>query len=208
MLRTLNVSYGYENGKNFDFPDIRLDRNERLLISGNSGVGKSTLLNLLGLILAPKSGQIEINGQLTSSIKANELPRFRAEHVGFVFQKPYFVQSLNVLDNLVLAGFLAKKGKNTELARKLAGELGITDLLGKKTMSLSGGEQQRVSIARALMNAPGLVLADEPTSALDDTNTDSVYELLSTQCIAYGAALIVVSHDQRLKTKIEKQLTL
>jgi lipoprotein-releasing system ATP-binding protein len=208
MIITKEINYKYENGKSFSFPNINLNEKEILLIHGNSGVGKTTLLNLLGLLLRPKTGEIRINDNITNDINDSELPKFRAANVGIIYQKSYFVQSLSVMDNLILATYFGNGKSNTAFAKKLAEQLGFTALLDKKTMSLSGGEQQRISIARALMNTPSLVLADEPTSALDDENTEIVFDLLKSQCKATGAALIIVSHDQRLKAKIKNQLAL
>jgi lipoprotein-releasing system ATP-binding protein len=208
MIITKDIGYEYENGKSFTFPDIRLEKNQTLLIHGNSGVGKTTFLNLLGLLLKSSKGQIEIDQVNVNTISDSNLPGFRAKHVGIIYQKSYFVSSLSVLDNLLLASYLGNKHEGKDLALKLADNLGFSELLHKKTMSLSGGEQQRVSIARALMNAPSLVLADEPTSALDDENTEKVFELLEKQCKATNAALIIVSHDQRLKSKITNQMAL
>jgi lipoprotein-releasing system ATP-binding protein len=208
MIITKDLGYEYDNGKSFTFPDIKLEKNQTLLIHGNSGVGKTTFLNLLGLLIKPAKGHIEIDKIDIKTIGDANLPTFRAKHVGIIYQKAYFVTSLSVLDNLLLASYLGKNTAGKELALKLAKELGFESLLNKKTMSLSGGEQQRVSIARALMNAPSIVLADEPTSALDDENTEKVFELLEKQCIATNAALIIVSHDQRLKSKINNQIAL
>ncbi len=208
MIKSRNVRYEYVDGKLFSFPDIDLKAAETMLIHGDSGVGKTTLLNLLGLLIRPKEGHIYINDIETSVISEAELPQFRAKHVGLVYQKSYFVESLTVLDNLLLASYFGKNTEGKKTARNLADSLGFSELLLKKTMSLSGGEQQRVSIARALMNKPTLVLADEPTSALDDGNTEAVFNLLEGQCRENGAALICVSHDQRLKSKITNQVAL
>ncbi len=208
MINTKNVGYSYENGKLFSFPDIDLNAAETLLIHGDSGVGKTTFLNLLGLLIRPKEGKICISNIDTTSVNEKSLPQFRAKHIGIIYQKSYFVESLTVLDNLLLASYFGKNVHGIVYANKLAESLGFRDLLHKKTMSLSGGEQQRVSIARALMNRPSLVLADEPTSALDDSNTEAVFNLLEAQCKENGAALICVSHDQRLKSKIVNQVAL
>jgi lipoprotein-releasing system ATP-binding protein len=208
MIKTKGLQYSYENGKRFEFPNINLAKNENLLIHGNSGVGKTTLLNLLGMLIKPTSGDIFIDDINGKSISDAKLPGFRAKHVGVIYQKSYFVQALSVLDNLLLASYFGNKTKNIKLAKSLASELGFFELLSKKTMALSGGEQQRVSIARALMNTPSIVLADEPTSALDDENTEIVFSLLENQSKANNATLIIVSHDQRLKSNIKNQMSL
>jgi ABC-type lipoprotein export system ATPase subunit len=208
MIITKDLSYEYNKGKRFTFPDISMEKNETLLIHGNSGVGKTTLLNLLGLLIKPTKGYLKIDNIETNSLDDKDLPQFRAKHVGIIYQKSYFVSSLSVMDNLLLASYLGENKAGKDFAIKLAEDLGFSDLLNKKTMTLSGGEQQRISIARALMNGPSIVLADEPTSALDDENTNKVFALLEKQCNATQAALIIVSHDQRLKSKIKNQLAL
>jgi putative ABC transport system ATP-binding protein len=125
-----------------------------------------------------------------------------------VFQKPYFVNALNVFENLLLANYLGNNALDKGKAADLAKSLGFEHLLHKKVQELSGGEQQRVCIARALMNNPKVILADEPTSALDDENCEKVADLLEKQSKLIGAALIVVTHDHRLKSRFNNQISL
>lgn len=149
-----------------------------------------------------------INQTDLAQLNAAETAAFRAKHVGIIFQKPHFVSSLSVLDNLLLANYLADKPQDKERARELASQLGFADHLHKKTHQMSQGEQQRVSIARAVMNQPDVILADEPTSSLDDENTDRVVQLLRDQSEQIGASLIVVTHDQRLKDVFQNRVAL
>jgi putative ABC transport system ATP-binding protein len=208
MLKTNNLKFSYTEDKIFNFPNINLESSETLLILGNSGSGKSTLLNILGLILKPESGFLAINGIEPYTLNNKEIVEFRAQNIGLVYQKPYFVNSLNALDNLLIANYLCKRPSDKNHAMALAKSLDIQPLLNKNVNSLSGGEQQRISIARALMNTPKLILADEPTSALDDSNCEKVIELLENQAKSIGASLIIVTHDQRLKSKFNHQINL
>lgn len=208
MLTTQSLAFAYGSDKQFAFPDLHCADREALLILGQSGTGKTTLLHLLALLLQPKEGSVKINNTELTQMSAAQTAAFRAKHVGIVYQKPHFVSSLSVMDNLLLANYLAGQSQNRDRARQLADQLGFTDRLDKKTHQLSQGEQQRVSIARAVMNTPGVILADEPTSSLDDTNTDRVIDLLRHQSEQIGASLVVVTHDSRLKDAFENRVNL
>ncbi|WP_394995957.1 ABC transporter ATP-binding protein [Emticicia sp.] len=203
----LQFSYGEQTQK-FSFPSFSCAKGETLLILGNSGTGKTTLLHLMALLLLSKSGSIKINGQELAQLSAKEATKMRANHLGIIYQKSHFVSSLNVMDNLLLANYLADKNQSYQQANKLAKNLGFAELLDKKTSLLSGGEQQRVSIARALMNNPEVILADEPTSNLDDENCEKVIQLLENQSKNIGAALVIVTHDQRLKDRYKNIINL
>lgn len=208
----LQFSYGEQiqnsQPRKFNFPSFSCAKGETLLILGNSGTGKTTLLHLMALLLHPQSGSIQINGAELSNLSPKEATKMRANHLGIIYQKSHFVGSLNVMENLLLANYLADQKQSKEQAHQLAKNLGFSDKLGKKTTSLSGGEQQRVSIARALMNNPNVILADEPTSNLDDDNCEKVIQLLENQSKNIGAALVIVTHDQRLKDRYSNIITL
>lgn len=208
MLATKQLTFEYGPSKQFLFPDVHCANRESLLILGRSGTGKTTFLHLLALLLRPKSGSVVIGQTDLTQLSAAETAAFRAKHLGIVYQKPHFVSALSVLDNLLLANYLANKPQDKNRARELAEQLGFSEQLGKKTHQLSQGEQQRVSIARAVMNQPDVILADEPTSSLDDENTGRVVTLLREQSEQIGASLIVVTHDQRLKDVIQNRVAL
>ncbi|MCF0051239.1 ATP-binding cassette domain-containing protein [Dyadobacter sp. LJ53] len=208
MISSTNLHFSYSPQKKFSFPDIHCNSRETLLILGQSGKGKTTLLHLLALLLQPESGQILIAQKPVSGLSAEEVTRIRAKNIGIIYQKPHFVSSLSVLDNILLSNYLAEQKENVQKARLLAEKLGFAEHLPKKTSRLSQGEQQRVSIARALMNEPNIILADEPTSSLDDNNTQKVITLLKEQSASIGASLVVVTHDQRLKDEFPNQVHL
>ncbi|MEA5461230.1 ATP-binding cassette domain-containing protein [Arcicella sp. LKC2W] len=208
MIATQNLTFAYAADKQFIFPDFSCADRETMLILGKSGKGKTTFLHLMALLLKPTGGKIQINNQEISQLSVSAAADFRAKNVGIIYQKPHFVHALSVMDNLLLSNYLAGKNQAKDKAKHLAESLGFTDHLSKKTTQLSQGEQQRVSIARALMNSPSVILADEPTSSLDDDNCLKVIELLKKQTQEIGASLIVVTHDQRLKDVFAASLEL
>lgn len=207
MIKTESLKFSYDGKKYFDFPDINLDSGENLLIIGNSGIGKTTLLHLLAGILKPESGLINISGTDISKFSDTELDKFRGDNIGIVFQKPHFISSLTINENLKLAKYLSPS-KTSGNAKKILESLNIKDKYQQKPNQLSEGEKQRASIALALINSPSLILADEPTSSLDDFNCDNVIKLLKKQAKDYKAQLIVITHDARLKKHFKNNLNL
>ena len=207
MIKTESLKFSYDRKKYFDFPDINLDSGENLLIIGNSGIGKTTLLHLLAGILKPESGSINISGTDISKFSDTELDKFRGDNIGIVFQKPHFISSLTINENLKLAQYLSPS-KTSGDAKKILESLNIKDKYQQKPNQLSEGEKQRASIALALINSPSLILADEPTSSLDDFNCDNVIKLLKTQAKDHNAQLIVITHDARLKKHFKNNLNL
>jgi len=207
MIKTNNLNFNYDNKVFFNFKNINLKNGEDLLIIGNSGIGKTTLLHLLAGLLKTDSGSINIYGQELKNFSNYQLDQFRRENIGIVFQRPHFINSLTVKENLQLAQYIGKKNNNDRI-ENILNNLNILDKSDKKTNQLSQGEKQRVSIAMAIVNSPKLILADEPTSSLDDFNCKNVINLLKKQAYDYGAQLIVITHDIRLKEHFKKQLQL
>ena len=207
MIKTESLKFSYDGKKYFEFPDINLDSGENLLIIGNSGIGKTTLLHLLAGILKPESGLINVSGIDISKFSDTELDKFRGDNIGIVFQKPHFISSLTINENLKLAKYLSPS-KTSGDAKKILESLDIKDKYQQKPNQLSEGEKQRASIALALINSPSLILADEPTSSLDDFNCDNVIKLLKTQAKDHKAQLIVITHDARLKKHFKNNLNL
>ena len=208
MLSCKDLGFSYDGIRGFDFPSFSCEKGDTLLILGNSGTGKTTLLHLMALLLTPQKGSIMLNNKELAKLSVKETAQVRAEEIGIIYQKSHFVSSLSVEDNLLISNYLAKKTISKERAKNLAQSLGFSNMMQRKTHFLSGGEQQRVSIARALMNNPNVILADEPTSSLDDENCQNVIELLENQSKNIGASLIIVTHDQRLKDNFKNIITL
>jgi lipoprotein-releasing system ATP-binding protein len=207
MIYTKDLFFQYTD-KVFTFPDIFCKANENMLITGNSGVGKTTFLHLLCGLLVPKSGNIVIDNTDISLLNGAKLDQYRGKNIGIILQKSYFIESLSVLENLELTSWLSVSKKQTSLAKELLSQLGLKDFFHQKTYQLSVGQQQRVSIARALINQPKVILADEPTSSLDDENTKIVLDLLIDVAKSQNATLIIVTHDSRLKNNISNQIEL
>ena len=206
MIETKSLEFSYDNSFVFKFPNIKLKSNENLLVLGNSGIGKSTLLHNLAGILRPKSGSIKIFDQDISKLSELELDNFRGQNIGIIFQRSHFVNSLTVGENLELAQFLGRNKKGN--IKETLNNLKILDKINKKPKELSQGERQRASIALAIINSPKLILADEPTSSLDDTNCSNVIKILKEQALKYQAQLIVITHDSRLKKHFKKSISL
>ena len=207
MIKTKGVEFNYDNQVFFKFQDINLKSSENLLIIGSSGIGKTTLLHLLAGLLEPSSGSIKLFEKELSDLSSHQLDRFRKNNIGIVFQRPHFVNSLTVKENLQLAQYIANKKDNNRIENILK-NLNIFDKSDKKTNQLSQGEKQRASIALAIVNSPKLILADEPTSSLDDINCDNVIKLLKKQATDFGAQLIVITHDSRLKKHFKNSIEL
>ncbi|MEM6770349.1 MAG: ATP-binding cassette domain-containing protein, partial [Bacteroidota bacterium] len=168
------------------------------------GCGKTTLLHLLAGLLRPRSGTITLAGNTYNHNRAAALDQLRGRHLGVVYQKAHFIDTLTAWRNLCLSPFRQPDAAIKALAR----ELSIDHLLGKYPQQMSAGELQRLSIARALAHGPGLILADEPTSALDRHNCMAVLDLLRTQAKRHNAALLIVTHDDRLMEAIPQRVTL
>ena len=207
MIKTKGVEFNYDNQVFFKFQDINLKSSENLLIIGSSGIGKTTLLHLLAGLLESSSGSIKLFEKELSDLSSHQLDKFRKNNIGIVFQRPHFVNSLTVKENLQLAQYIANKKDNNRIENILK-NLNIFDKSDKKTNQLSQGEKQRASIALAIVNSPKLILADEPTSSLDDINCDNVIKLLKKQATDFGAQLMVITHDSRLKKHFKNSIEL
>lgn len=201
LFQSDNISFAHPGQSKMKFPDLSLDGGDALLVLGKSGSGKTTFLNLLAGLLPPDSGSIQLGEKKYNSFSAGQLDKFRGEEIGIIFQKPHLLAALNVSENLQMAQYFSKK-KPRDIEGLLA-DLGLSDKFSASVHTLSEGEAQRVSIARALVNHPKLILADEPTASLDDENAEAVIQLLKNQALKIGAVLIVVTHDQRVKEHVE-----
>ena len=190
--------------------DLEVRQGEVVLIMGPSGSGKTTLLSMIGAMLRPSAGRVEVDGVDLASLSERRLPAFRARRFGFVFQDFNLLSSLTVRENvelaLNLAGITGRAAR--ERAEALLRDLGLEDRLGFLPDALSGGEKQRVAIARALANDPAVVLADEPTANLDSRIGHEIARLLRRIATEEGRSVVVVSHDARLKDIADRVLWL
>jgi putative ABC transport system ATP-binding protein len=209
MIETSNLSFRYSaDSPELIFPNLSCPKGEQLLLLGDSGCGKTTLLHLLCGLLQPAQGEVIVKGQKLGALTGKNLDRFRGTFMGIVFQRPHFVQSLTVQENLLLPYFLTGQPANLDQAKSLLDSLGVGHKAQSRPQDLSVGEQQRASIARALVHKPAVLLADEPTSALDDRSTRAVLDLLEEQAAQAGATLIIVTHDKRLKDRYNRKVEL
>ncbi len=208
MLETSEIQFSYTKEASFRFPPVYCHPADPLLITGKSGSGKTTFLHLLAGLLKPGSGNIFINGTDIALLSAARTDRFRGKHISVVYQQPHFMQALSVADNIAASAYFSGKKITVQAINVLAAKLSVSGLLQKKPAALSLGEQQRVGIARALINEPVLLLADEPTSSLDDDNCEKVIGLLKAQSSEAGASLVIVTHDYRVKKYFSNNLNL
>jgi putative ABC transport system ATP-binding protein len=183
---------------------------EIVLIMGPSGSGKTTLLQMMGALLKPTEGTIQLNGTMLSALAENRLPGIRLRQFGFIFQDFNLLSALTVLDNVALVAELAstKRSEARKRAATLLTELGLGERLHFLPEQLSGGEKQRVSIARALVNDPALILADEPTANLDSKIGHEIMRLLHSIAKEQGRSVVIVSHDQRIQDIADRVLWL
>lgn len=208
MINTTSLRFAYPGSPRFRFPDIMLQDGEDLLILGESGIGKTTWLHLMAGLLRADSGTIELSGTNICGLSQQKMDRFRGQHIGMVFQRPHFVHSLSLQENLLLVQYLAGIRQDPNHTHTILNRLGIGGKRHQKPHRLSQGERQRAAVAMAITNRPSLILADEPTSSLDDKNCFKVAELLKEQASLSKAHLIIITHDQRLKPLFQNHLTL
>lgn len=208
MISAVNLEYTYPGQATMVFPSVECSAGEHALILGPSGVGKTTLLHLLGGILSPQKGEIIIGNTPMHTLRGKQLDKFRGKHIGLIFQRPHFIKSITAIENLLLTQHLSDNKKDTAHIHHLMERLSIAHKLHSRTFSLSVGEQQRLAIARALVTRPDVILADEPSSALDDDNCRRMISLLLDVANENNANLIVVTHDSRIKDMISKKVYL
>lgn len=193
-----------------DIAGFTLVAGERLFLHGPSGSGKTTLLSLIGGVLRADAGTLQVLGTDLSALSGPQRDRFRADHIGFIFQQFNLIPYLSAADNIALPCRFSpsraeRAGNVDDAVARLAGHLDLpADLLKRPAAELSVGQQQRVAAARALIGAPSLIIADEPTSALDAARQAAFLDLLLGECASVGASLLFVSHDLRLAERFDR----
>ncbi|MEO1654016.1 MAG: ATP-binding cassette domain-containing protein [Bacteroidota bacterium] len=206
QIRKLEHNYGPE--KIFSIPEWDIQEGEHWVVLGKSGSGKTTLLHLIAGLLRPQTGSIQLLKNNLEDMSSSKMDQFRARHIGIIFQKPHLVNSLRVKHNLVLAQFAAGLRQDPSYCSEILQQLDLGHRANAFPAQLSEGEKQRVSVGRAILNQPQIILADEPTASLDDDNAFEVIRLLKTQAHRNKSALIIATHDQRVKDHFDLQYQL
>ena len=208
MLIASNIVKSYGSLPVLRSVDITINRGEIVSIVGSSGAGKSTLLHILGTLDNADSGSIAIEGQLLGSLKPKQLAAFRNKHIGFVFQFHHLLPEFTALENVCIPGWIAggKKKEITNEATKILTSLGLADRLHHKPQQLSGGEQQRVAVARALINQPSIIMADEPTGNLDSAKAKELHQLFINLRNQFNQTFLIVTHNEELAQMSDRVL--
>ena len=210
MLTARNLTKNYSNLHVLKGVDITVNKGEIVTIVGSSGAGKSTLLHILGTLDTPTSGEIWLNDVNLSALRGNALADFRNRHMGFIFQFHHLLPEFTAIENVCIPGFIAgaRKDEVKKRAAFLLDTLGLSGRLNHKPNELSGGEQQRVAVARALINTPDIVMADEPTGNLDSKNARELHQLFFELRDKFQQTFIIVTHNEELAPLSDRQLVM
>ncbi len=210
MISCQNIHKSYEQLQVLKGVSLEINKGELVCIVGPSGAGKSTLLHIIGTLDKADQGLVTINGQDISKLKDKELSNFRNQHLGFVFQFHHLLPEFTALENVSIPAFIAKKSEaeTQKRAAELLDFMGLKDRMQHKPNELSGGEQQRVSVARALMNQPLVILADEPTGNLDTERSEELHQLFFNLKKEFNQTFIIVTHNDQLAEKADKKFVM
>jgi ABC-type lipoprotein export system ATPase subunit len=189
-----------------NIPDFKINAGEHVAIAGSSGGGKTTLLHCIAGIITPDSGQVKLSDTIINKLSERKRDRFRADHIGYVFQTFNLIQGFTAIENVMLGMLFSGKGVSREKAESLLVQMGLKDRLHYKPSQLSVGQQQRVSIARAVANDPDVILADEPTGNLYPASSEEALRLLHE--VSVGKILLLVSHEQGVLDSFERVVAL
>ena len=208
MIKANNIYYSYDKLQVLKVVDLEVKKGEFISILGDSGAGKTTLLQLLGTLEKIQKGTLEINNQNIKNLSEKELNHFRNQEIGFVFQFHNLLPEFTALENICLPGFISgiKKEKVEKRANELIEHLGLSNRSNHKPNELSGGEQQRVAVARALINSPSIILADEPSGNLDSKNANILHNLLLNLNKKFQHTLIVITHNNTFADLADRKL--
>jgi lipoprotein-releasing system ATP-binding protein len=208
MISTNGITKAYGNLRVLKGIDIQIMDKEVVSIVGASGAGKTTLLQIIGTLDRPDSGTVSFNGSDISRLKGRSLAAFRNSHIGFVFQFHQLLPEFTALENVCIPAYISGKSKSEaeNRASELLGFLNLAERLDHKPSELSGGEQQRVAVARALVNNPSVILADEPSGNLDTENKNELHKLFFKLRDTFGQTIIIVTHDRQLASMSDRVL--
>ena len=190
--------------------DLTIDQGEIVSIVGPSGAGKTTLLQIIGTLDRPDSGKVVVNHTDITTLSQKQLSDFRNKHIGFVFQFHQLLPEFTAVENIMIPAFIAGKSGREARARaeELLGFMGLSERAGHKPAELSGGEKQRVAVARALVNRPAVILADEPSGSLDTQNKQELHQLFFRLRDQFGQTFVIVTHDEQLATITDRTIHL
>jgi lipoprotein-releasing system ATP-binding protein len=210
MITVTEISKSYGNLQVLKGISLEVAAGEVVSVVGASGAGKTTLLQIMGTLSRQDAGNISMNGIRIDQLTGNKLARFRNMHIGFVFQFHQLLPEFNAHENVCIPGFIAKRPRREveERAMELLDFLGLKDRLDHKPSELSGGEQQRVAVARALINDPEVILADEPSGNLDTENKQELHKLFMTLRDRFQKTLVIVTHDHSLAEMADRIITM
>lgn len=210
MINARNICKSFGRLQVLKGIDLEINDSEFVSIIGASGAGKTTLLQIIGTLDSPDSGSLEVDGVNVLKLRGNALADFRNKHIGFVFQFHQLLPEFTALENVQIPALIAKRNKKDaeDEARKLLCSLGLQNRIDHKPAELSGGEKQRVAVARALINKPSLILADEPSGSLDSKNKEEMNNLLLSLKQEMGLTVLVVTHDQTLASVSDRIITM
>jgi lipoprotein-releasing system ATP-binding protein len=210
MIETRSVTMNFGDLQVLKGIDVSIGEGEIVTLVGPSGAGKTTFLHIIGTLLNPTSGEVFINGKKAYGMKEKQLSRFRNQHIGFVFQFHHLLPEFTAIENVCIPAFIKKVPRSDaeKKARELLDFLGLGDRLEHKPGELSGGEQQRVAVARALINNPDIILADEPSGNLDSHNRKELHELFFSLRERYKQTIVIVTHDKELASMSDRTLTM
>jgi lipoprotein-releasing system ATP-binding protein len=209
MLQAAKITKNYQGLEVLKGVDLEVSRGEIVTIVGSSGAGKSTLLHILGTLDEPSSGTVTLQETLVSGLRGKALSAFRNRHIGFVFQFHHLLAEFTALENVCIPGLISGTRSRKEVRRRaeeLLSTLNLSDRLGHKPSELSGGEQQRVAVARALINQPDIIFADEPTGNLDSVNARELHRLFYQLRDQFRQTFVIVTHNEDLAALSDRQL--
>ena len=200
MLSAKNISKSYGDLQVLKDVSINIGKGEIVSIVGSSGAGKSTLLHILGTLDKPDKGEVILQNQQVEKLTGNALSKFRNKHIGFIFQFHHLLPEFSALENVCIPGWIAKtkKAEVESRAKEILDQLGLGERINHKPHELSGGEQQRVAVARALINKPDIIMADEPTGNLDSTNGRDLHQLFMQLRDQFNQTFLIVTHNEEL----------
>jgi lipoprotein-releasing system ATP-binding protein len=210
MITTENITKSFGSLQVLKGIDLHIDKGEIVSIVGPSGAGKTTLLQIIGTLDRPDSGSLRVDGVDTTTLSQKALSDFRNRHIGFVFQFHQLLPEFTAVENIMIPAYIAGSGQRQakERALELLQFMNLTDRANHKPAQLSGGEKQRVAVARALVNNPAVILADEPSGSLDTQNKQELHQLFFDLRDKFGQTFVIVTHDEQLATTTDRTIHL